>query len=60
MQTYQNIMNVFGEIVQNECCLTQMAIFGQFMGENGENEIFQKSKNEAPHVHGAATLCNNP
>lgn len=53
MQTYQNIMNVFGEIGQNECYLTQMAIFGQFM-------IFQKSKNEAPHVHRAATLCNNP
>ena len=51
-------MTGFGEIGQNGHFWAIMAIFGQFLGQNGENEIFQeKAKMSLPYAYIMLQLC---
>ena len=51
-------MTGFEEIGQNEKFWTKITIFGQFLVQNGENEILsQKPKMLLPYTHKAAILC---
>ena len=44
-------MNGFGEIGRNSRFWAKMAIYGQFFGQNGDNEIFSQKSENVTSVH---------